>query len=167
MADSKPLDIVDENDVIIGKINDDEIQLKKGIVRSSAILLFNSKGELFLQKRASNKSRYPLYWDFSAAGFVDSGETYDVAAARELKEELGVAKTPSELEFVSKELIILDMKIWLSIYKLVYDGPIKIEKSEVDSGKFFSLDEIKQLAESGGKVVPVVISTLQSMNLLR
>ena len=52
--------------------------------RAVHILVFNNLGELFLQKRSRWKDRHPRRWDSSAAGHVDAGEEYDVAANREL-----------------------------------------------------------------------------------
>ena len=47
--------IVDENDEVIGS-EDKEIAFQKGLIRRIVrIFVFNSKGELFLQRRSSNK----------------------------------------------------------------------------------------------------------------
>lgn len=55
----------------------------------AAVLLFNSREELILQKIAAHKKRGGL-WSYSAAGHVDAGEDYADAAVRELKEEIGI-----------------------------------------------------------------------------
>ncbi|MEG7273233.1 NUDIX domain-containing protein, partial [Pseudomonas aeruginosa] len=52
-------------------------------------LLFNSAGELCVQRRTPSKAVYPGYWDLAAGGIVQAGEPYTDSAARELKEELG------------------------------------------------------------------------------
>ena len=43
--------------------------------KSSAVLVFNDKGELALQLRSSNDDSFPSHWDFSAGGGIDSGES--------------------------------------------------------------------------------------------
>ena len=64
--------------------------------RAVHVLVFNSRGEIFLQKRSMTKDREPGKWDSSSSGHVDSGEDYDACAVRELREEIGliVPKTP-------------------------------------------------------------------------
>ena len=54
------------------------------------ICLFNSAGQLLIQQRQANAPRWPDYWDVSAASGVSSGETPQIAAIREVKEELGL-----------------------------------------------------------------------------
>jgi isopentenyldiphosphate isomerase len=62
---------------------------KKGYYHNTAhIWLFNSKGDILLQQRAKSKLIYPLLWDVSVAGHIDSGETIIQGALREIKEEI-------------------------------------------------------------------------------
>jgi len=80
--------VVDEHDRLIGQAPRAEVHGDNLRHRAVHILLFNRKGELFLQKRSRHKDRHPCVWDSSAAGHVDAGEDYDAAAARELQEAL-------------------------------------------------------------------------------
>ena len=54
------------------------------------VCIFNSKGEMLIQQRQSTKKVFPDMWDLSAGGQVESGETSDMAAQREVYEELGL-----------------------------------------------------------------------------
>ena len=67
--------------------------------RATYILVFNSAGELFVQKRADSKDIYPGHYDVAAGGVVMAGESYESAAMRELEEELGIRDTPLEQQF--------------------------------------------------------------------
>ena len=54
------------------------------------VCLFNSKGELLIQKRRKDKPNWPGKWDMSAGGAAKAGENSNQAAERELYEELSI-----------------------------------------------------------------------------
>jgi 16S rRNA (adenine1518-N6/adenine1519-N6)-dimethyltransferase len=130
-----PFAVVDPNDCVIGAAPRAEVHANNLLHRAVHVLLFNAAGELFLQKRSAAKDRHPLVWDSSAAGHVDAGEDYDVAAIRELEEELGVT---TELQRVVK-LPASEQTgqefIWL--YRGRHDGPFRLAPSEIELGEFF------------------------------
>lgn len=135
-------DLVDENDNLIGSIKRREAHRDRSrIHRSVSILLFNSKGELFLQKRSLGKDTYPNHWTVSASGHVRVGQTYREAAEAELSEELGICKTPT-LTLITKQLIRYPNETeYQTFYFANYNGPIVINREEISQGKFFSLRE--------------------------
>lgn len=89
--DSELLDVVDEQDHPLRRATRREIHEQGLFHRAVHILVFNKHGDLLLQKRSVLKDTHPGLWDSSAAGHVDSGETYEQAAHRELAEELGIS----------------------------------------------------------------------------
>lgn len=102
--------------------------------------LFNSRGELYLQKRPAWKDIQPGLWDTAAGGHVDWGEQVDDALRREVREELGVTGfTPERIavyEFRSereRELV--------HVYRTVYDGPVAAS-DELDGGRFWRREEL-------------------------
>lgn len=103
--------------------------------------LFNSKGELFLQKRAASKDILPGFWDTSVGGHVSPGETIEQALKRESAEELGLKIF--DYQFRKKY-------IWESEREreLVYSftgsspNPPEINMDELDDGMFWSLEDI-------------------------
>ncbi len=89
-TDNEILEIVDENDNVIGTATRAEIHRKGLIHRAVHIFVFNSAGEIYVQRRSATKDKFPGVLDSSAAGHVDPGESYERAAVRELQEELGI-----------------------------------------------------------------------------
>ena len=87
------IDIVNQNDEVIGK----ELKSKKPelnfISRVVAIMVKNSEGKIIVCKRGSHKKIDADKYDLSAFGNVNSGENYEQAASRELMEETGL-KSP-------------------------------------------------------------------------
>ena len=92
-------DVVNERDEVIDRKPRSEVHRLGLLHRAVHVLVFNSRGEIFLQKRSMTKDREPGKWDSSSSGHVDSGEDYDACAVRELREEIGliVPKTPERL----------------------------------------------------------------------
>src|SRR6267378_921608 len=92
-------DVVDERDEVIGKKPRNEVHRLGLMHRATHVLVFNKRGQIFLQKRSMKKDRQPGLWDSSASGHLGSGEDYDACAARELREELGlrVSEVPRRL----------------------------------------------------------------------
>lgn len=134
-------DLVDENDEVIGRVTRGEANRNPKLIhRAAAILVFNKKGQLFLQKRSKTKDTYPGFWTISASGHVVSGQTYRRTAIRELKEELGITD-PVYLKRMGKVILrMLNETEFQTIYKTTYDGPIKLNKQEIEEGRFFNLD---------------------------
>ena len=104
--------------------------------------VFNSKGELYLQKRPEWKDIQPGKWDTAVGGHIDLGESVEIALKREANEELGIVDFTPELlttyVFESareKELVFA--------HKTVYDGII-IPSDELDGGRFWPLAEIRE-----------------------
>lgn len=58
---------------------------------------YTSQGELLFQKRADTKETFPSLWDVSVAGHIASGENPEMAALREVQEEIGLTINPEEL----------------------------------------------------------------------
>lgn len=84
------LDVVNEKDEVIEKELKSK-KLEKGFIsRVVAVFILDSKKRFLMCKRADGKDDAPGLWDLATCGNVESGESYETAAERELKEELGI-----------------------------------------------------------------------------
>jgi isopentenyldiphosphate isomerase len=104
--------------------------------------IFNHSGKLYLQKRSGNKDTQPGKWDTSVGGHISPGESVTEALIRETREELGlngftphflgsyIWKSPAEKELVN------------SFSTVTRQLPV-INRDEIDEGRFWSLQEIK------------------------
>jgi isopentenyl-diphosphate delta-isomerase type 1 len=135
-------DVVDERDQVIGQRTRREVHQLGLRHRAVHVLIFNSRGELFLQKRSMKKDCFPGTWDSSASGHLDAGETYDDCALREVKEELGLQLpcTPDRLFKVDACPETGQEFVW--IYKCQSDGPFALHPDEIEDGGWFSPEQI-------------------------
>ncbi len=138
------MDVIDEDNNILGQASRKEIRAKNLLHRGVAIMVFNSKNKIFVHQRTSTKNIYPSMWDLFAGGGVDAGETYEEAAAREVHEELGITGVPLTFLFDERHNLPRNNAI-AKVYKCVYDGEITLQKDEVKQGKFMTLDALRDL----------------------
>ncbi|MCJ7739896.1 NUDIX domain-containing protein [Candidatus Microgenomates bacterium] len=144
-------DIVDENDQVIGRERRGEAhQDKKLIHRSVSILVFNDRGELYLQKRSATKDTDPLKWTISCSGHVNFGDDYEITAHRELKEELGI---DAEITFADKFLCRAPHETeMVAIFSAKVEpcrAGFNLNKEEISEGKFFTRKELNDVLKKG------------------
>jgi isopentenyldiphosphate isomerase len=141
---------VDEHDRPLGPRPRGELHRLGLRHRAVHILVFNGRGELFLQKRSLGKDINPGLWDTSAAGHVDFGESYDECARRELGEELGIT-APAGLQGLFK-LPASEHTGWefVRVYRLVHDGPLVLNAAEIDAGRWFPSGAVDAWTAGGG-----------------
>jgi isopentenyl-diphosphate Delta-isomerase len=87
---SELFDVVDEHDRVLRQERRVEVHRQRLLHRAVHVLVFNSRSEVYLQRRSATKDTYPNRWTTSCSGHVDAGEDYDTAVVRELAEELGM-----------------------------------------------------------------------------
>jgi len=135
--------IINEDGVVIGKATRKECHSGTFLLHPVIHLhVFNSQGELYLQKRAMDKDIQPGKWDTSVGGHVDYGEEIEEALRREVREELAIKDfKPTFLnryKFVSEREAEM-----VHSYYTIYDGDILADPTEISEGKFWDIKEIE------------------------
>ena len=139
-APEEIFDIVDAADRVIGQAPRSEVHARRLLHRAVNIFVFNTAGELLVQKRSASKDQFPLCYTSSASGHVSSGESYDQTAPRELAEELGLSGT---LEFLVKLFAGVETAYEHSaLYRLTTDEPPVFDSDEIESGAYYNLDDL-------------------------
>jgi 8-oxo-dGTP pyrophosphatase MutT (NUDIX family) len=90
MKSGEMVDILDEQGGVVASISRQEAEAANHMTSNVLVFIFNSKGKVWAQLRPKTKRHYPGRWDISACGGIESGESHEVAAARETKEETGL-----------------------------------------------------------------------------
>lgn len=140
------LDIVDENDKVIGKDTRENIYTKglEHNVRVVNIFVFNSEGKLLLPKKEKNAKFNPGRFDFSCGEHVVSGEDYYQAAKRGLKEELGIKDV--ELAELGKLTPKDGVSCFMKVYELEYNKEISnYDKVGIDKLYWCDLAKVRQM----------------------
>lgn len=81
--------LVDEADVPVGRMEKLEAHRKALLHRAFSVFIYNAKGEMLLQRRASGKYHSPGLWTNACCSHPRPGEDTQAAAIRRLREELG------------------------------------------------------------------------------
>lgn len=139
--------LVDENDKPIGNMGKLEVHQKGLLHRAFSVFIFNDKGELLLQKRASTKYHSPGLWTNTCCSHPQPGEETLNAANRRLREEMGI-----DTILIHKTSFIyrteFDNGLTEHEFDHVFvgqsnDHPV-INKLEIDEFKWMSLNTIKE-----------------------
>ena len=163
-------DVVNERDEVIGQAPRKEVHARGLWHRAVHVLVFNARGEVFLQKRSMLKDTAKGKWDSSSSGHVDTGEDYDVCAVREVREEIGLelpalerpsagapphpALSPGGREGGQKlrRLFKIDARketgwefCW--IYRCESEGPFVLHPEEIETGDWFAPEAVTKWVE--------------------
>jgi isopentenyl-diphosphate delta-isomerase len=140
------LDVVNDCDEVIAQAARREVHARGLKHRAVHVLVFNRRGDLFLQRRAAAKDTFPGRYDSSASGHVESGEEYDDCAVRESREELGLEIERNQLNKLFKINACRETGcefVW--VYAVRGDFQPRVNPAEIDEGAFWDVAAIQQL----------------------
>jgi isopentenyldiphosphate isomerase len=138
------LEVYDDKGKKIGLRKRSEVHGNPALIhRVAHVLVFNSKGELYLQKRSEQKDVQPGKWDTSVGGHLNPKESFLKAAKREMQEELGLPQDlnlvhlydyPWRTDFESEDV---------RTYAATWDGEFHPAPEEIIEGRFWDLMDLK------------------------
>ncbi|MDL2080660.1 NUDIX domain-containing protein [Streptomyces sp. GXMU-J15] len=137
------LDIVDENDRVVGQSPRGQAYAEGLRHRCVFIQARDAEGRLFVHRRTPTKLVFPSMYDMFVGGVVGAGESYDTAALREAEEELGVSGLPRP-RFLFKFLYENDAghSWWSAVYEVRCELPVNPQVEEVDWHAFLPEEEV-------------------------
>ena len=136
-------DVVNEHDEIVDQQPRSVVHAQGLRHRAAHVLVFNEGGQAFLQLRSKLKDNYPGVWDNACSGHVDAGESYAVAAERELMEEIGLlVDNPLEELFMLEAGPETGME-FVTVFMTEAEGPFELNAEEIDDGRWATPTEIQ------------------------
>lgn len=154
------VDIVDQNDRVIGKTTLKEAHREKLLHRAVHVVIENSKGEVLCLKRAAGMKIRPS-WTSNMGEHVHAAESYEQAATRGLREELGITAKPV---FFGK-ILINDKghNQVIGIFKEKSNGPFNIDRDETERAEFRAIGQIRKGIATGEKYTPTFVAVLEKL----
>jgi isopentenyldiphosphate isomerase len=140
MSDMEFLDVVDDDDKVVGKALRSECHEKGLTHRTVMFFLFDKEGRVFVNKRAQNKEFFGGYHSIVFGGHVNAGQSYEEAVVREAEEETRIKTTPIKLGYFKKRLPEESENVM--VYGFISDSEPKLLESEIESGEFMDYEKI-------------------------
>lgn len=144
---SEIFDVVNERNEVIGQKTRGEVHAQGLLHRAVHVFVINARGDVFLQMRSHLKDVSPLKWDSSAAGHLDVGESYAACAIREVREEVGLEITSTELAAQLPAGTHTDHE-FVELHIARHNGPMRCLPEEVPYGEWFTPAQITTWVEA-------------------
>ncbi len=134
-------EVIDESGKVLRTEKRSVVHEKGLLHKASDVFVLDKGGKIFVQQRSFKKRIGPGLWDMSAAEHLKPGETYEEAAIRGVKEELGVKAVDIEKigsRVQKAKFGNLEDNELVQVFKCKCEGKISIDKEELEQGKWVS-----------------------------
>jgi len=161
MADNRKLNVVDEQENIIGEETRENIHNQGLLHREIHVWFYTPEGEIIFQHREKDKDTYPDLLDATVGGHVEIGSDYENTAVQELEEETGIKAEKNNLAFVqmvrsktSDPATNKTNNVVRAIYAYRYEGKVgnlQIEKGKAIGFESWPLEKIFNISDEDRK----------------
>ncbi|MET9295534.1 NUDIX domain-containing protein [Streptomyces sp. NPDC003077] len=138
------LDIVDEQDRVVGQAPRGEAYARKLRHRCTFILARDAEDRIFVHRRTAHKLVFPSHYDMFVGGVVGAGESYDEAALREAEEELGVSGLPAPVPLFTFLYETGEHSWWSTVYEVRCTMPVHPQEAEIAWHAFLTDEELER-----------------------
>ncbi|MCE2936583.1 MAG: isopentenyl-diphosphate Delta-isomerase [Cyclobacteriaceae bacterium] len=139
--------LVNDHDEVTGVMEKMEAHRTGSLHRAFSVLLFNSHGEMLLQKRAQTKYHSSGLWTNTCCSHPRPGEALEEAARRKLRQEMGIEANP-RFAFKFQYKAPLDNQLIEHeidhVFIGQFDGEPVLNEHEAEDWKFVDLHSLKQ-----------------------
>ena len=145
-SESETLILVDARDRATGTLDKASCHDGDGLLhRAFSLFIFNSAGELLLQRRSTQKRLWPGYWSNSCCSHPREGEQMEVATRRRLEQELGLGCPLTFLYKFEYQASYKDLGSeheLCSVYLGLCDGAVSANRNEIEDWRFVAADAL-------------------------
>ncbi|MDA3922703.1 MAG: isopentenyl-diphosphate Delta-isomerase [Salinisphaera sp.] len=157
--DDEPLILVDSDDNPLGYMPKAEAHVGEGVLhRAFSIFLFNSAGQVMMQRRAAGKQLWGGFWSNSCCSHPRRGEAIADAAVRRLREEVDVDAAVTWLYKFEYHAQFGDVGAeheLCSVFAAHSDAAIAVNPNEVSEWAYMSPETLDaELADNPDRYTP-------------
>jgi isopentenyldiphosphate isomerase len=153
------LNVVDDDDKIIGKETRENIHQKGLLHREVHVFFVTPQKEFIFERRSKQREIYPGLLDACVGCHVGMGDSYKKAAFNETKEKTGLPINVADLIFVDKKEIKsqplvtgMTNNAFKSRYLFVYDdGASNLKSGSEDGFEVWPIDKLISMGDAESK----------------
>ncbi|MCX4904410.1 NUDIX hydrolase [Streptomyces sp. NBC_00878] len=125
----EPVERVDEHDRVLDIVDRGEAIRRGWLHRVATVVCRDTQGRILVHRRPESAARFPGRYNWLLGGAVEVGESYEEAATRELREELGTTTT---VRFAFKYLCRGEISpYWMAVHEAVIVGGTTPDPTEI------------------------------------
>jgi isopentenyl-diphosphate delta-isomerase type 1 len=160
------IDIIDEDGNFTGEVRYRDDVHREGLWHCAVhVWMYNSKGQILIQKRSAIKDSFPNEWDISCGGHIAAGHSSLNTVLKEVHEELGIDIGVLALVYLgqfTKKSVTNNGTFKDNEHDFVYIAECEdefldefvLQEEEVSEVKWISLDELVELSKDINTVFP-------------